>query len=166
MSQPAPKTSGKGLAAGAAAVIALAAVVVAKWEGLEYKVYPDPATGGAPYTVCYGHTGPEVRPGQTYTKAQCEALLEQDLAVAQRQLRRCIARPMPASVEAAYVSLIFNVGPGPVCINGKAPRAALLAGNWPAACAALDRYKFAAGRVMRGLVRRRADERKLCESGI
>ncbi|RJF81642.1 hypothetical protein D3877_16060 [Azospirillum cavernae] len=32
-------------------------------EGLRLTAYPDPASGGAPWTIGYGHTGPEVRPG-------------------------------------------------------------------------------------------------------
>jgi lysozyme len=37
-----------------------------------------------------------------------------------------------------------------------------LANDWPGACAALDLYNKAGGRVMRGLVLRRADEKALC----
>ncbi len=31
-------------------------------EGLRLTAYPDPGTGGAPWTVGWGHTGPEVGP--------------------------------------------------------------------------------------------------------
>jgi lysozyme len=165
VSQPAKSSAGK-VAGGAAVVLVIAGVLVAKWEGVRYQAYPDPATGGAPWTACYGHTGPEVKPGTSFTKAQCEAFLKQDLAQAQAILRRCVGRPMPQSVEAAYVSLVFNVGPRPVCQPNKTPHNALRAGDWALACKALDLYKRAAGRVMRGLVLRRADERKLCESGL
>lgn len=165
MPSPTP-TSNRGKVAGGAAVIAIAAVLVSKWEGVRYQAYPDPATHGAPWTACYGHTGPEVRPGTSFTKAQCDAFLRQDLAQSQRILRRCVGRPMPQSVESAYISLVFNVGPAPVCEPGRTPHAALQAGEWARACKALDLYRQAAGRVMRGLVLRRADERKVCEAGL
>ena len=40
-----------------------------------------------------------------------------------------------------------------------------LANNWPAVCRALDSWKYAGGRVLDGLIFRRADERYLCETG-
>lgn len=149
------------LAAGVAAVLAIAAPLVAKWEGLRYRAYPDPATGGAPWTVCYGHTGPDVIRGKGYTKAECDALLEADMAVADATVRRCIPVPMLRHVEAALTSLVFNVGPRAVC--GSTIQRKAMANDWPGACAAIDQWKYAAGRVMRGLELRRADERRTCE---
>ncbi len=32
-------------------------------EGLRLDAYPDPATGGDPWTIGYGDTGPDVVPG-------------------------------------------------------------------------------------------------------
>jgi lysozyme len=85
----------------------------------------------------------------------------QDMREADAIVRRCIARPMPQRVEAALVSLTFNVGPQPVC-SGSLGRHAR-AGDWARTCASLDVYRMAGGRVMRGLVLRRADERAVCE---
>lgn len=155
------KVSPKAITAGVAAVLAIAAPLVAKWEGVRYAPYPDPATGGAPWTVCYGHTGPDVKPGQSYTKAECDALLQADMAVADEAVRRCIPVPMLRHVEAALVSAVFNLGPQVVC--GSTLQKMAMANNWPAACAQLSRWDKAAGGVMRGLTLRRADERKLCE---
>jgi lysozyme len=155
------KVSPKVIAGGIAGVLAIAAPLVAKWEGVRYAPYPDPATGGAPWTVCFGHTGPDVRPGQSYTKAQCDALLQADMAVADAAVRRCIPVPMLRHVEAALVSAVFNIGPSVVC--GSTLQRKAMANNWPGACAELSRWDKAAGRVMRGLTLRRADERKLCE---
>lgn len=151
----------KVAAGGLAAVLVLAAGLIARWEGLRYEAYPDPATGGAPWTVCYGHTGPDVVRGKKYTRAECDALLDADMRKANGYVRRCVARGMPVGVEAALTSLTFNVGPVAVCQKtiGKLARS----GNWPATCAELDKWKFAGGRVYRGLVLRRADERAVCE---
>lgn len=164
MSAPAPKPGlprekiGVALLGGA---LVLAAGIVAKWEGVRYEAYPDPATGGAPWTVCYGHTGPDVVRGRKYTAAECERLLQQDLGEAQSIVRRCIAVPMLPHQEAALISAVFNIGPKVVC--GSTLQRKAKAGDWAGACAQLDRWKFAAGRPMRGLVRRRADERAMCE---
>lgn len=158
------KAVGGGIAvAVAAGVLALAAPIIAKWEGVKYEAYPDPATGGAPWTVCYGHTGPDVVRGRKYTKAECDAFLAADIAEANSHVRRCIGVPMLAHVEAALTSAAFNIGPKVVC--GSTLQRKAKANDWPGACAELDRWKFAAGREMRGLVLRRADERQLCETG-
>jgi len=154
------KLPGKAIAGGLAAVLAIAAPLVAKWEGLRYAAYPDPATGGAPWTACYGHTGPGVKPGASYTKDECDAFLEADMAAADAQVRRCIPVPMLRHVEAALVSAVFNIGPQVVC--GSTLQRKAMANDWPGACAELSRWDKAAGRQMRGLTLRRADEMALC----
>ena len=150
----------KAIAAGVAAVLAIAAPLVAKWEGLRYAAYPDPATGGAPWTACYGSTR-GTNPGHVFTKAQCDELLRLDMLDADATVRRCIPVPMLRHVEAALVSAVFNIGPGVVC--GSTLQRKAMANDWPGACAELSRWDKAAGRQMRGLTLRRADERKLCE---
>lgn len=151
----------KAIAAGVAAVLAIAAPLVARWEGLKYIPYPDPGTGGAPWTVCYGHTGPDVIRGKGYTKAECDELLRQDMLDADATVRRCIPVPMLRHVEAALVSAVFNIGPAVVC--GSTLQRKAMANDWPGACSELSRWDKAAGRQMRGLTLRRADERSLCE---
>ena len=150
----------KTIAAGVAAVLAIATPIVAKWEGLRYRAYPDPATGGAPWTACYGTTR-GVKPGDVFTKEQCDDLLRQDMADADATVRRCIPVPMLRHVEAALVSAVFNIGPSVVC--GSTLQRKALANDWPGACAELSRWDKAVGRQMRGLTLRRADERSLCE---
>jgi lysozyme len=76
-------------------------------------------------------------------------------------VQRCVGRDMPRGVFASLISLTFNVGPKPVC-SGSPGRYAR-AGDWPNTCKSLDLYRYAGGRVFRGLVLRRADERKVCE---
>ena len=59
-------------------------------EGLRLTAYPDPLTGGAPWTIGYGHTGAEVRRGLAWTKAQAEAALAADVAKAEAALAKAI----------------------------------------------------------------------------
>jgi lysozyme len=155
-------TTSKVAAGGLAAVLLLAGGLIARWEGVRYTAYPDPATGGAPWTVCYGSTK-NVDRGHKYTLEECQAKLREDMLDANADVRRCVARAMPESVEAALTSLVFNLGPGPVCIEGRSPRRFARAGDWPNTCKSLDLYNKAGGRVYRGLVLRRADERAVCE---
>jgi lysozyme len=167
MTEPKSKA---GPVAGGAAAIALVVALVASHEGYVPPVYKDPI---GILTVCYGHTGPELRMGQTYTKAECEAYLAQDLAEAQATVRRCITSPMLPHQEAALISFAFNVGPGGKGVkdglcwlrSGREPtiRRKANAGDWAGACAALMDWTKAGGIVFRGLVRRRTEERALCE---
>ena len=147
--------------AGLAAVLALAAPLIQKHEGLKYETYLDPV--GIP-TVCYGHTGPEVKMGQKYTKAQCDAFLDEDMREANAIVNRCIQGPKPVGVEAALTSAAFNIGPKVVC--GSTLQGYALTHNWVATCAELDKWKYAKGRIFKGLVLRRADERRMCEKGL
>lgn len=157
------KTSQK-VGGASAAVLLLAAGLIAKWEGVRYEAYPDPATGGAPWTVCYGSTKNVIR-GKKYTLAECKAKLDEDMRDANADVRRCVGRPMPDGVEAALTSFVFNVGPVWLCKDSTIGLYARK-GDWPNTCKSLELYKFAGGRVFRGLVLRRADERKVCEQGI
>ena len=146
------------IAGGLAAVLALAGVTISKWEGVRYAPYRDSV---GVLTVCYGHTGADIVLGKQYTAEECKALLDVDMLEANSHVRRCIPVPMLRGPEAALTSLVFNVGPRGVCGSSIQKRA--LANDWPGACAGLDAWKYAGGRVFHGLVLRRADERRLCE---
>ena len=114
----------------ATSVLALAAGLVAHFEGLRLQTYADVLD--IP-TVCYGHTGPDVKFGDTRTPDECKALLEGDLKAANDAVHRCIAVPMTQGQEAALTSATYNVGPTVVC--GSTLQRYANAGNWPAACA-------------------------------
>ncbi len=146
------------VALGGAAALALAAAIVKPWEGYEPIPYRDVI---GVLTVCYGTTGPEVVAGRRYTRAECDAFLRDDLAEANGHVRRCIGRPMPERVEAAVTSLVYNAGPRAVC--GSTLQRKAVAGDWAGTCAELSRWNRAGGRVIKGLVNRRAAERAVCE---
>ncbi|WP_082355562.1 lysozyme [Xylella fastidiosa] len=156
-----PASNGRRMALGLAVVLGLAAPMIAKWEGVEYRPYQDIV---GVWTVCYGHTGADVVQGKTYTKAECEALLQRDMLEARGYVRRCITVAMFPHVEAALVSATFNLGPKVVC--GSTLQRKALENDWPGACAELARWKHAGGREIRGLTLRRDDEQALCEGRI
>lgn len=49
-------------------------------EGLRLTAYPDPLSGGAPYTIGFGCTGVFIKPGLTWTLA--EAITQRDARIA------------------------------------------------------------------------------------
>ena len=140
-------------------VLALVTGLVLKYEGSRSAAYWDPY--GKVWTICEGHTGPDVREGVVYSDAQCEAIRRQDIATANAHVKRCIPVPLLPQIEAALTDGAYNIGPRVVC--GSTLQRKALANDWPGACAELYRWDKAGGRVLRGLTRRRTDEAHLCE---
>jgi len=142
-------------------VLAAAALLIQPWEGYRADPYID-AVGVL--TVCYGHTGrstgTEVEQ-RRYTPAECDALLEADMLEAWWHVERCITAPMHTGQAAALLSAAYNSGPSVVC--GSTLQRYANAGDWAEACRQLERWVFAGGQRLRGLERRRAAERAVCE---
>lgn len=141
------------------AIAALAVSFIGGAEGLRQTAYPDPATRGQPWTICYGHTG-HVTPGERASLAQCKALLLADLNKEDNAIEKCIHVPMSDAREVAVLSLAHNIGSAGVC-NSSIVRE-LNAGDDKAACNSFLKFNSAAGFVMPGLTRRREEERALC----
>lgn len=143
-----------------AGAVALVLPVVMLYEGTVFRSYKDPADI---VTVCTGHTGSDVKMGQSYTKAQCEELLYRDL-LQHADALACIRVPLTDHQRAAFLSFAFNVGNGAFCKSTLVRKAN--AGDITGACAELSRWTMAGGRELPGLVKRRAAERQLCEQGL
>lgn len=143
-----------------ASSVALVIPLVVYYEGVVLRTYADPINK---ITACVGHTGPELRMGQKYTRQQCEDMLYGDL-LKHAQALDCIKQPMTDGQKAAFLSFAFNVGNKAFCDSTLARKAN--AGDMPGACAELSRWTRAGGRELPGLVKRRAAERELCERGL
>ncbi|CAI1047967.1 lysozyme [Serratia ficaria] len=128
------------------------------FESLELKAYPDPGTGGKPWTVGWGHTK-GVNPGDQITQQQAEQFLSEDLAVFELTVNSAIKRPMTQNQFDAMVSLAFNIGARNFAQSTLVKK--FNAGDVSGAADQFPRWKFSAGEVMPGLVRRRAAEREL-----
>ena len=140
--------------------VALAVPLVQKYEGTVLRSYHDPV---GIVTACTGHTGPELKIGQTYTRQQCEEMLYKDLAKHADALA-CVSQPLTDGQRAAFVSFAFNVGEGAFCGSTLVRKAN--AGDIDGACAELSRWTYAGGKQLPGLIKRRAAERQLCEAGL
>ena len=143
-----------------AGAVALVLPVVMLYEGTVLRSYVDPV---GLVTACTGHTGPELRMGQTFTKEQCETMLYGDL-LKHADALNCIKKPLADNQKAAFLSFAFNVGNGAFCKSTLVRKAN--AGDLMGACAELSRWVMAGGRELPGLVKRRAAERQLCEKGL
>jgi GH24 family phage-related lysozyme (muramidase) len=138
---------------------------IGRWEGLRLEAYLDIV--GVP-TVCYGETK-GVKLGDSYTKAQCDAMFAREIIAYRDGLRpaftpETVRARLPVERDVAFTSLACNVG-----VSGTAKSTAvrrLNQANIAGACEALGWWNKAGGRVVRGLVNRRAEETTLCLSGV
>lgn len=151
----------KRAATGGALVLAGASLLafVSGWEGDEKVAYADKLAYGVP-TVCNGHTGPDVRVGDVWTKAQCDAILLKNTTKHGAGLLACVKVPLNQNQYDALTSWTFNVGVGAAC--GSTLVRLVNAGQYTAACEQLPRWNRAGGVVVRGLTNRRMAERALC----
>ena len=143
-------------AASLSAVIALAAAIIAPWEGKVNAPYRDPV---GILTVCYGHTGADVG-ARRRTDVECMELLTKDVAEHAKALG-CTNGSYKLREGAAFVSLAYNIGVAGFCRSSAAKAAK--AGDYAGACEAMSRHIKAKGKVLQGLVDRRAYERAICE---
>lgn len=145
-----------------AQVAALGAAVVGGAEGLRTVAYPDPATHGKPWTICYGETM-GVKKGDRRSVAECKAMLIERLDGFGNKVEACVRRPMKDETFVAFVSLAYNIGSGGFC---KSSVVRLFnAGQEREACHAMRKFAYAAGVFFPGLDRRRAKEEALCLRG-
>jgi len=151
-----------------AATMRVLVPLVAKWEGKKNTAYLDTIASPAVWTVCYGETR-GVGQGDTYTDAQCSAMLERGLGQFRDGLHGYFTREtrdlrLTPERDAAYVSLAYNAG---IYGIGKSTATRRLnAGDIAGGCAALGWWNKSGGRIVRGLVNRRADETRLCMVGL
>ena len=155
------------------AAVALATPLVMKWEGLRVSSYQDHI---GVWTICYGHTGPDVGPGLKASGAQCQRWLEQDLAEAYDVTMACVPGEVPRSVRAAFTSFAFNVGPGRTGVkdgmcrlkSGRIPSHVVLlnTGQYAAACDRLLLWANAGGAPSKGVMNRRLDEVSTCKKDL
>ena len=137
-------------------IVAAAVALVATWEGRSLVAYLDPV--GIP-TICDGYTH-GVKMGDEASPKKCDELTSKEVKRALALVDRSVPRPLPAGVRVALTSFVYNVGAG--AYSGSTLLRKLRAGDIVGACRELPRWVYAGGRKLRGLVRRRNAEMKIC----
>lgn len=128
------------------------------FEGCRLMAYPDPATGGAPWTIGWGETGPHVKQGMSITQDQADEMFVKRLAL---EFEPGVSASLRSSTNQnqfdALVAFAFNLGLG----NLRSSTLLRLhnAGDYQAADDEFIRWNRAAGKTMKGLSRRRWAER-------
>ena len=136
-------------------------LAITEREGLRLKAYPDPATGGEPWTIGVGHTSaagtPNVRRGMTITAKEADDILSRDLSIFEKGVNDAVTVPLNQNEFDALVSLAFNIGVG--AFRKSTLLKELNKGNRFGAANQFLRWNKAAGKVMKGLTKRREAER-------
>lgn len=131
----------------------------------QFEAYPDPGTGGEPWTIGWGAThmdGRRVCRGDVISQDRADALLQEHLATYAADVARALGgAPTSQAQFDALVSFHYN--------TGAIARATLTkkhcAGDFEGAACEFGRWARAGRRVLKGLVRRREAEAALYRRG-
>ncbi len=131
--------------------------LVAPHEGFRSGAYIDPV---GIVTICYGHTGPDVKLGQKKTEDQCLDSMAEDLKEAEEGVNKVIKVPLNTYQKAALISFTYNVGEGNLRTSTLAKQ--FNARQYSAGCDSLLGWVYANKKKLPGLEVRRQQERKMC----
>jgi lysozyme len=128
-----------------------------------YDAYPDPGTGGDPWTIGWGSTGSDIARGLVWTQQQCDDRFTRDVDNFAARVEAALGGAATTQHQFdAMVSFAYNLG------LGNLESSTLLkkhkAGDYAGAAAEFGKWDKAAGKVLPGLVRRRAAEAALYSS--
>lgn len=141
--------------------------MVARHEGCRLKAYKCPA---GVWTIGYGNTyyedGRKVKEGDSITKEQAEQMLSTTLVSVRRQVMAALTASLPDGAVDALVSFTYNVGIG----NLKKSTLLKRIKNNPLDLAGIEqelaKWNKGGGKVLPGLVKRRAEEYALYEEAV
>jgi lysozyme len=130
--------------------------LIRKSEGLRLKAYRCPV---GVLTIGYGHTGPDVKENKKITMDEAETLLHNDASHAADSVLKLTDGNVSQGQLDALTDFVFNLG------SSKLANSTLLrkhkVGNYAGAAMEFGKWVYADGRILEGLVRRRAAETHL-----
>lgn len=129
--------------------------LIKKFEGCKLKAYKCPA---GVWTIGYGHTK-GVKKGDTCTNEQAIDFLKEDLRVFECAINDLVKVKLNQNQFDAIVSFVYNVGSS--AFQDSTMRKFINAGHFPLAAGQFDRWVYAKGVKLNGLVKRRAAEKEL-----
>ncbi|EDS6473764.1 lysozyme, partial [Salmonella enterica subsp. enterica] len=87
--------------------------LIKTFEGCRLKAYPDPKTGGAPWTIGYGWTGKvdgkPVTPDTVIAQETADRLLKTGLVSYERDVSRLVKVKLTQGQFDALVSFVYNL---------------------------------------------------------
>lgn len=132
--------------------------ILRSFESCRLKSYPDPATGGKPWTCGWGSTGADVGPGTVWTQEQADARLEHDWQHFRSQVEAMLEVDLTDDQIDALTDFAYNEGVHKLA--GSTLLAHINAGEHDETTQ-IEKWHFAAGKDMKGLRERREAEAAL-----
>lgn len=129
--------------------------LIKSFEGCRLTAYQDSV---GVWTIGYGHTS-GVYSGMTITEAQAEAYLKSDLVTSENAVNKYVTYAINQNQFDALVSFTFNLGSGNLASSTLLKK--LNQGDISGAANEFDKWIYAGGEVLEGLVKRRAAEKEL-----
>lgn len=130
-------------------------LLIHRFEGLRLRAYTCPA---GVLTCGYGSTGPDIKPDTVWTKEQADARMERDAARFETATRR-MCPAIRGDALAAVADFAYNLGA--TRLKASTLRRRINAGDMSGARAELAKWIRGGGRILLGLVARRAAEAAL-----
>lgn len=139
--------------------------LIKEFEGFEHKAYPDPGTGGEPWTIGYGRAY-GVKPSDTVTREEAEEMLRVDLRYFEAAVIDLVEVELSQHEFDALVSFTYNCGEGALAESTLRKRLNAGEPKCPVFQQELPRWVRGANGPLAGLVRRRQAEADLaCKAG-
>lgn len=137
--------------------------LIKEFEGCRLTAYPDPKTGGAPWSIGYGWTHPvdgkPVKQGLTIDRATADRLLKAGLVSYEQDVSRLVRVKLTQGQFDALVSFVYNLGA--MRFSTSTLLRKLNAGDYVGAADEFLRWVSPGTKVEAGLRRRRQAERAL-----
>lgn len=137
--------------------------LIKSFEGFRANAYPDPKSGGDPWTVGYGTTkfpsGRPVKKGDYVTPAQAEMYLREDVKKFANSVDALVTVPLKQCQYDALVSFVYNLGA--TNFRNSTLLKKLNAKDYKGAADEFLRWVSQGSSVEAGLRRRRTAERSL-----
>lgn len=147
--------------------------LIKRFEGCRLIAYPDPKTGGRPYTIGWGSTidldGLGFRLGYKITQEYADKLLESDCIKRMQALQKIIPywNEMNEQLQGALLSFAYNLGSGFYNSDGFITISKTLKDKkWAQIPSVMYLYRNPGSNVEAGLARRRLAEGILWKAGL
>lgn len=125
-----------------------------RFEGCRLQAYQDQA---GVWTIGYGHTAHVYR-GQVCTQQEADAWLAQDITIAENAVNRLVTVKLTQGEFDALVDFTFNLGVARLANSTLLDD--LNHGNYEAAANEFEKWVYAGGTVVAGLLKRRQAEKE------
>lgn len=137
--------------------------LIKRFEGCRLTAYPDPGTGGDPWTIGYGWTGKvddkPIKPGMKIDDATADRLLRTGVVSFDQAVSKMLKVSVTQNQYDALVSLAYNIGTRALSTSTLMKK--LNAGDVKGAADEFLRWNRSGGKVMPGLTNRRKAEREV-----